>query len=431
MSLKVYRPKTYLNIEDLPHENINYVSNLFVISNLGQLKHVTGLIEKMNITNSFLLVVYTDANLTVPQLIHGMFNLNAFDGVLFHKLPVNPNSILFSNIKLIEANYRKILKAINPRTLYLNSFQFHYAILANIAKRNKVKLILIEEGLGTYRLEENENYEPNGSVDFDLVRKLSRETLSQTEVFKRMYKKYKLTKEFVTEAKRLAKMVCFSPEVQSKIVNIYPNSNFKSFYKPFVDFDESFTSFPDLTKKTFKVSQSNYYLSFEKPTQDEKRYALSIIDKYNIKPKDYIYLSQKFRVNTNEYLRIIKTTLLNLIESTESNIFVKLHPKKEPELVMKGFLDLERETKGRIKVIKESDFLIEEVIRLSKVQGIIGITSSALVYSPLIAPECKSMSIAYILTKNLLDNKNNKKGVEMIKSHTKILEKFDNIFFLE
>ncbi|WP_394209819.1 alpha-2,8-polysialyltransferase family protein [Psychrobacter piscatorii] len=430
MSSFISRNNTYSKIEDLPTGLLYKVTNAFVISNLGQLKHVTGLIKKEKINDCFLLVIYTEANLSVPRAIHDSFDSSIFDKVLFFKLPNNPNSINFKNIKYIESSYRKIIHRISPSRLYLNSFQFHYAVLANISKQLGSSVILIEEGLGTYRLSNEECYENFNSIDSKLLRKISKETLSKTEIFKKLYKRYKMTREFATESKRFFRKFYLSPEVQCRIINFYPNSNLKSFYKPFLDFDEAYTSFPALTKDKFNVKKNNYYFSFEEPTIDERQYALSIIEKYNIKPEDYLYLSQKFNINRVEYLLIVKHSLLRLLEGNDSIVFVKLHPKQEHELVLQGFLEMEKETQGRIKVIEESGFLIEEVIKLSKVQGVIGITSSALVYSSLISSECKSYSIADTLVIKLIDHKRNEKGIAMIKDHTRILKQFENIQFI-
>lgn len=428
MQLELTRSKTIESEKNIISKDI--YQNLFVISNLGQLKHITGIIKKKNIASCFLLVVYTEANLTVPQAIHDNFDGSIFDYVLFFKLPKNPNGLNLTNIKFIELDYKKIINAINPERLYLNSFQFHYSVLANVAKKSGSKIILIEEGLGTYRLGLEDCNINSYSVNFNLIKKISKDTLSKTEFFKRLYKNYKMTKEFAVESKRFVKKLYFSPEIQKKIISIHPNKNLKNFYKPFVDFDESYTSFPDLTKRKFNIKKNNYYFSFDESTIDESEYASSVIDEYEIKPKDYLYLSQKFDINRNEYLSIVKKIFLDLLNESESNIFVKLHPKQEHELILSGFLKMEEETGGRIKVIRESGFLIEEVIRLSKIKGVIGITSSALVYTSLLSSECKSYSISDTLVDNLLKHERNVKGINMIKDHTKILKQFDNIEFI-
>ncbi|WP_350655693.1 alpha-2,8-polysialyltransferase family protein [Psychrobacter sp. S1-30-MNA-CIBAN-0213] len=428
MQLDLTRSKTTRTVKDLI-STCNY-QNLFVISNLGQLKHITGIIKNKNITNCFLLVVYTESNFTVPQAIHDNFDSYIFDHVLFFKLPKNPNGTNLKNIKAMELGYRTVINTVNPENLYLNSFQFHYSILANVAKKSGLKVILIEEGLGTYRLG-LENHDNNSQLlNFDLIKRVSKDTISKTEFFKRLYKKYKMTKELTVESKRFVKKLYLSSEVQDKLINFYPNSNLKNFHKPFLNFDESYTSFPNLTKRKFNIKKNNYYFSFDESTVDEREYALSIIDKYNITSNDYLYLSQKFNIDRNEYLAIVKESILNLLRETDSNIFIKLHPKQEHELVLEGFLKMEKETGGRIEVIKESGFLIEEVIRLSKIKGVIGITSSALVYTSLLSSQCKSYSISDTLVDKLIKHERNSKGISMIKQHTEILRQFDNIDFI-
>tara|TARA_R110000850_G_scaffold95327_1_gene200383 strand:- start:19 stop:1311 length:1293 start_codon:yes stop_codon:yes gene_type:complete len=430
MTFNIYKHNAYYGFEELPKDSLYNIDDLFVISNLGQLKHVTSFIKKKSIKNCFLVVVYTDVNLAVPQAIHDNYEVSIFNSVLFLKLPNNPNSLRLINIKKMESDYKELIYKINPNSLYLNSFQHHYAVLASIAKKSGSKVILIEEGLGTYRLGLDEHDLNSGKLDFSLVKRLSKDTVSKTEIFKRTYKKYKLIKDFTIQSKRLAKKIYLSPEVQYKLIGLYPNSSIDSFSKPFIDFDESYTSFPELTDQKFNVKKNNYYLSFEEPTKDESDHALSIIRKYDIKSKDYLYLSQKFSINRVEYLAIVKGCLLKLLEGNDSTVFIKLHPKQEHELVLAGFIEMEKETGGRIKVIQESRFLIEEVVKVSKVQGVIGITSSALVYSPLLSPGCKSYSIADTLVSNLINHTRNTKGIDMIEAHTKILKQFENIYFI-
>lgn len=92
---------------------------------------------------------------------------------------------------------------------------------------------------------------------------------------------------------------------------------------------------------------------------------------------------------------------------------------------------MEKKSDGRIRIIRESGFLIEEVIRQSQIKSVIGITSSALVYSCIVSPNIQAYSVADILLRELdRKNKNNNKGIKMLKQHAQILRQFNNIVFL-
>lgn len=79
--LHINRSKAY-TLDNIIKRKVKKDSNLFVISNLGQLNHVESLIRKFCYKNNVLIVVYTEANYHVPQLIHDQFS-DEFSSVIF------------------------------------------------------------------------------------------------------------------------------------------------------------------------------------------------------------------------------------------------------------------------------------------------------------------------------------------------------------
>lgn len=430
--LYINRPGVY-TLENFPKKVVKN-SNLFVISNLGQLNHIEKLINKFRYQNNLLVVVYTDANYHVPQLIHDQFG-DEFSCVIFLKLPKSPNSYNLNNLIKIYKSYRRIVLKIRPKRIFLNSFQHHYAVLASIAKDQNLQLFLVEEGLGTYRLGsslkelEEDQY---GRLDVNLLKKISKNTLEKSEFFKMGYEIIRDINTLIKESKSFVSQLYRHPETQKFLIGKLPNKNFNAFLTPFLDFDFSYTTFPEKTQRIFGSKHHYFYSAYEEQDEEQVAYAKNIIDFYGISNIDFLYLSQHYQIESQEYLDITYNIFNTLLKDSHGRIYVKLHPKNERKEVFEGFLSMERRTNGRIKIIRESGFLIEEVIRQSRIGSVVGITSSALVYSCIVSPGIQAYSVADLLL-NKLDskNKNNSKGIKMLKQHAEILRQFDNIVFLE
>lgn len=424
----VLSKKVCINNIDEKIKDLN-TDNLFLIANFGQYNHISNLIKDLKISNCALVVLYTSSNFYIPQSIHDSIDEGIFSLVYFLEIPRSPNRIDIDLALEIRSKYLKLINILQPSKLYLSSFQFHYSIIATIAKNKGIKVILVEEGLGTYRLGGLPNEGMIGKISIEKVREVSSKTVSRNQLFKKLYKNYKETKLLIKEVRSFFRIIYKTPEFQGEILRLIPNKELKSIMKPFLDFDESYTSFPEVSKRIFNVKDSKFYFSHNNIKQEEISYCNNIIGKYNINHDDYIYLSQQYRINDTEYVKIVSNLLLNISKNEDSKIFIKMHPRNERLEVIEGFKLLETESLGRIKVIDESDFRIENIIKQANVKGVIGITSTALVYTSVIAPKCKVYSIANVLVGELNPIKNIN-GIKTIKEHTKIINQFDGINFL-
>ena len=155
--------------------------------------------------------------------------------------------------------------------------------------------------------------------------------------------------------------------------------------------------------------------------------AREVIEKYNITENDVLYVSQRYHLDPEQYANTVTAILTRMI-SGEQTVFIKLHPK-ENKKIYDSFKYLEFVSNKKFVVIEESQFLIESVIRLSKISQLVGLTSTTLVYGPLVSPTTKSISIAQKLIKMLPPTQTNIKGIETIESHLDIIKIFDNIEF--
>ena len=427
MTLNLTKIKCYSDLNQIP--NKLDIKNLFIITNFGQMNHTLGLIKSLSLDKAFLVVLYTKANFYIPQTIHDGLDEDVFEGICFVEIPMFPNRINLKLALYFKKLYSNLIDLIEPSNLYLNSFQYHYSILASIANNKKINIVLVEEGLGTYRLgglpEEGKIKKLNSSTVKDIASK----SISKTHLFKKVYKRYKEAKIFVKEFTHFTTDIYNSSEFQAILLKHFPDKEVKSVLTPYLDFDVSYTSFPKVSNQIFNVKKSYFYFSHDNTSLSEVKKAQNIIDRYGIKSQDYIYLSQQYSIDDNEYVQIIVEELYKLVKDNNARVFVKLHPRKERPKVIENFKLAELESSGKIQVIEESDFRIEGVIKEANVAGVISITSTGLVYTSVINPNCKLYSVSDVLVEKL-SKKKNARGIKMINDHTKIIKQFDNIKFL-
>jgi hypothetical protein len=428
MSLNLHKKYCIGGIDEI--NTISPVDNLLLIANFSQLNHINTLVDSLKLKKCYLVVLYTELNYYIPQSIHDALIENLFEQVLFLKIPTHPNRVKVNLAREFENMYSRILKEVQPKKLFLSSFQYHYSILGSLARSQGVELALVEEGLGTYRLGTNPNEGVPGPLRINNIVNAADKTIKKTQFFKKNYKRYKEVKIFFGECKNFTKTIYGSPEIQGLILKYYPNKNVRFMSKPFLEFDESYTSFPDLTNNIFNIKDSKFYFSHDDTSDEELENAKSIIAKYNITNNDYIFLSQKFLVDDEDYTNEIKRILSKFSRENECRVFIKTHPRKESDRVVNNYFNLEMHSLGYIKLIEESNFRIESVISLADVKGVLGITSTSLVYTSVLNPNSTVYSIAHVLTKNLM-SKSNLKGVNTISDHASMLKQFDNIHFID
>ncbi|MGB6824502.1 alpha-2,8-polysialyltransferase family protein [Psychrobacter sp.] len=402
--------------------------NLFVLTHLGQLKQMEALISSKNISNNCLVVLYSQKNLTVPKTVHDQYS-SAFKKAIFVEIPFGINKLDFPKLKKIEKYYKKIVMLSQPRSLYLNSFEGHYAVLTSIAQSQSVKIILVEEGTATYKfnLKKMTQSSKDSTLSYNFVRKNFMSTVGETQSFKKLVKIYKNNKELYKQSKIFVNQIVKDEKFQKNLIEIIGSQHVKASLVPFKEFDKAYASFPSLIKEGFGVKDVDYFLIHEVINDESEEDAREVIEKYNITENDVLYVSQRYHLDPEQYANTVTAILTRMI-SGEQTVFIKLHPK-ENKKIYDSFKYLEFVSNKKFVVIEESQFLIESVIRLSKISQLVGLTSTTLVYGPLVSPTTKSISIAQKLIKMLPPTQTNIKGIETIESHLDIIKIFDNIEF--
>ena len=402
--------------------------NLFVITHLGQLKQMEALIVSKGIKNNCLVVLYTYRNLVVPQNVHDQYS-DVFDQAVFLKIPFGVNRVDFSKLKSVTKNYEQLIAVSHPKNLYLCSWEAHYAILATIAKRTTAKLILVEEGTATYKPNLDESFQSisNNRLSYKILHTKFMLTIGKTQIFKRLVKTHNYNKDLYKQSKKFVMEVSKDEALQRQLIKLIGGKNLKASLEPFKDFDKAYASSPELVKQGFGIKDVDYFLIHDVVSEESLEQAKQVIDKYGITNNDILYVSQRYNLNPEQYANAVAAILHRMMVEGQT-VFIKLHPKENEE-IYNSFKYIEFASKGKFIVIEDSQFLIESVIRISKIKQLVGITSTTLVYGPLVSVETKAISIAEELMRILSTKPSNFKGFKEIELHLAELKLFDNVEF--
>lgn len=404
------------------------VDNLFVITHLGQLKQMETLIHKKQLRSNGLAVLYTRANFIVPQTVHDKVNPSLFEFAIFIEIPLKINQANYFKLSKIYDIYSSLMTASSPQCLYLNSFEGHYAILIALASKQNVKKALVEEGTATYKLASSNPVpvEKQG-LDYQFFKDKFMQTIGQAEMFKRLVKQKKYTKDLFVKSKQFYESVVLDEKIQSIIIDLLGKDAIKAHKKPFLEFDEIYASFPDLIQKSFDADHVYAFNIYEAIDDETMSLAKEVVEVYDITSQDALYISQRYMMDPTQYVNTLIPALLAITESNR-RVFIKLHPK-ESNKVYKAFQKLVKAFPDKLFLIEDNRFLVEPVIKASNIQKVIGLTSTTLVYAPLISKNTQSISIAQYLIDNLPKTEQNLVGCKVIQEHLEILKTFNNIDF--
>lgn len=357
--------------------------HLFVISHLGQLAQIEAFIEHKKLVDNFLVVLYTARNMTMPKLIEAKYNEKKFKGIFFLKLPNSPNMLHLKKLFLMQRRYREIIDRIKPKSLYVLSFEGHYNLLLAYAKSKRSKVFLIEEGTATYK------------KDIPQIVKSKKEKLTILSI----------------------KYLPFFNSLEVVLTR-------------YIDFDKLYVSFPKLAQKQFQTDHTEYFFAYN--TIEKSSSIQELVDKYNISSNDFIYVNQRYSIENEEFASAIVTTLMQFSKYSRGKVFIKMHPKDSSELtkLFKQEISIQG-VEEIIILISESEFLIEPAIALVRVRGIIGLTSTVLVYAPMVSSTTQVYSIVPVFLDKIIVSSYNQNGIDAIYEHFEILHNFDHINMID
>lgn len=392
----IFRPVKFFKDSWLFDHNIleehKKTKNLFVISHLGQLAQIEAVIKREKLLNCVLVILYTKKNKTMPKMVRDKSTKSLFNRVLLLEIPSFPNKINIKNLVKINNSYQKMIDEINPHRLFILSFEKHYCLLASYAKKKGILVNLVEEGTATYKYD---NYEQANQAIID---------------------------SFSKEEKRKAFLIRTMPIFKElrPVLNIHR------------DFNTIYAVYPKALASIFNAKHYVEFFLYEniKVTNEIEK----VNQEYNIGENDIIFLNQRYPFPQDLYASSLISSLVTQfgIESGQK-IFIKLHPKDSEELkeALKREIELNNYQENII-LIDRYGFLVEGLIALSKPKYVSALTSTGLVYSSKISPRTRSVSIYPKLKSKLLESISySDKVFKESDEHFYILQKFDNILFVE
>lgn len=424
-------------------------NNMFVVTHLGQLKQMESLIRLKELQKNTLIVLYTQKNYKVPQSVHDSFS-DLFDKVIFLEIPFGLNQYNYFLYRNIERKYLSLIQNIQPLNIFLNSFEYHYSLLCALSKKFGIPLALVEEGTATYKLLSNESKSVTYSMVLDDLKKNLINTIGQTQHVKkvvRFSKSYrelsffdffikdyllnpdltKYNKQFYKSVKRFYAKAPGNEALHKALISELGSEQLKLSLLPNLSFNIAYVSHPELIKKKFNIDSVEFFFAHALNDVDSVAYAKSIIKKYDISASDVLYVSQRYFIDPIAYLHFFEQCIVP-IANPGQKIFIKLHPK-EGEDTLSIFRKYALNSNGNIVLIEESQFLIETVIRVVGFESVVGLTSTVLMYTPLISPQTKVISVANLLVRFFEQSNENIKNdiVLNIKNHAAILENFKKV----
>lgn len=354
-------------------DKVSEVDNIFVVSTYAQLKNIENLIELENLYNNFLIILYTKNNLRMPKLMEKKLNREKFKKIVKLRLPNKPGNITLNKIRYYIQSYYFLFENISPKNLYLFSFQGHYTILKKIAEQKKVKIILVEEGTASYK----------NAVEVEVDG--------------------------------------FIKSIEKKIIQKIPYCN--QVYKRFDKVDVIYSAFPDVMCENFSAKKNYTFLHPFFSTLNENIDDFKNL--YNITNNDIVFVNQKYNINVDDHVKAVLQILNKLVAGNGCKIFIKMHPN-DSDKMKERFRELAAIISDEIIIIEEGGFLIESLISIAQPKMLVGLTSTSLVYSPLVSSSTKSISIARSFVD--LVRLNNNDGCKLILEHLDILKSFNNIY---
>lgn len=370
-------------------------NNLFIVSHLGQLSQVESLIEYENLKDNFLVIVYTNSNGEMPKILKNKYNRQLFKGSYLLLLPDTPNDVSRKKLLFMRRNYIQVFESIKPKILYVLSFEGHYNLLVSYAKQNYCKVCLIEEGTATYKKE------TLSELSIGLGENLKKITFNSIYFFIRSFLFFKQVKGIKSDIKR---------------------------YK---DFDKLYVSFPSLIGDKFNAKEIETFFLHAGEIKNIEKIKL-LIEQYQMTENDFIYVNQRYTIENQEFAKSIIIILEEVVKDFKNKVFIKMHPKDTPLLKKEFIKQIQiRNIQKEIVFIEESDFLIEPTVAVLQPRAVLGLTSTALVYVPLVSPKTNVYSIASKFLNRISSKSYNKNGVKTIKEHLDILRDFSHVYILK
>ncbi len=353
--------------------------NLFVITGVGQLRNIYGFISEYHAVDNMLIVLYTEQNVSVVKNIQSNVVDGVFREIYYLKQPLKTLNWTRQKGKTIWKAYdeqiNRLKEAYGLQNLFLCNRDNYYYFFKRLTHKYGLSLNMLEEGLTTYRLfqEEWDAHHTQTSGE-DLKREL-----------KNMSKALKnFGKAFVKFFCNLFSLI-FHRDLLRDLKQLAARAN-RYRYGIIYKFDNYYVCYPEIVQKYRPKEKTIYPLTF-RTEQSE----IQFVDDLN--EENILFVNQKYGINYSDHFRIIFTLLYNY---GIKKIYIKFHPREDKEAVF-SMVDLYRPMFPgmEIRLVENADSIpVEDLLVSNNIKKVIALTSSSLFYAKLIKPDIETYSIA-------------------------------------
>ena len=338
-------------------------------SGVGE-QHLSDLKNKTQI----LFLDWGDQNLKTPKTLRQLSRLLGNAEIERIAIPRSAHIMTKARFRDFSNLYRAYLeKRTDIRKAFLFSYEGHYSLLALKLEATGASVSIFEDGLGMY-VHGLENNRVKITGILGTINHASRRLIGSI-----------LSKE--SDASLARKLIRWLREIYWGIFGPeIPNQDLLR--SGFRNFTNSYSSFPELAAKLFPHA-NQVFVPFAEAMLDEELRAKDIKKAVPLLSGDTLFLAQTYLFADNELRKILKTAL----KLTSKNLWIKLHPRTDKEMV--------RQFKRAAKNIDEKrirfcDFKApaENLINALKPKKVISLTSTSLTYVQQLSKSSEPISLA-------------------------------------
>ena len=391
--------KMYGDVETAQEGQEAESCSIFVSTRVGQIRNELSFIEEHSPKSPRALVMVSVMDTQLSETLTGMVQTGPFEAHSVAVLPKYPASAssVFRRPKTYRAMrdaFKQLVGSCTDVDLYLHHANRYYAyfehVMAEVGVKN-YRLILLEEGLATYRwavpgMEDVSSaarlYTPVEALHrlvgevAEIAKCIARAILHVLKLFGHV------GELFLALASKATGRNLFSP-VLRVVERFIPR---KCRFGVVRHFDAGYFCFPEKMKhvEAFTIDEIHPLSLAINDVRLSGESALHHVDA--------VFASQRYG-NPEIYYEVV----FSIFEEIGlRSVFFKLHPREEPDQVL-PHLEQAAARHSKIRVVRESKLdsvPLESLLSAMPVQLLIGLTSSTLMYAPLIRANIDVLSIA-------------------------------------
>lgn len=392
-------------------------SNLYVITGVGQMRNVCGYIEQYGAVDNYAVVLYTPINYAVVQNLRDSGIDDKFKSVYYLELPERfSEEQLVKSVKIYH-RFDNMLKTMKRKyeiqNLFLCMPTGHYSFMGGLAKKYKLSINLLEEGLATYRV-------------FVQEQDAKQKVISPSDIKWRLsviLQPVKIVLRYIVDI-LLLPVDCISmlsKKDLSYYIKRFIKKCFRYKYGIIEKFDHTYVCFPDKLDPSFLKKNDVEKLNFNY-TNDPWRFTDGDEDNVLFVNQQYIGYKKHFQA----VFSIFRDMGLK-------KVYIKFHPKEDLNSfrdILNDYIRMYRDIEI-IPLMEGANIPVENLLVTNKISKVIGLSSSTLFFAPIVKPDIETVCIADEYYRRCLEDGVSEKQLEMFYQDKTMIERIFDVDRIE